>query len=201
MPHKRTQRKRAVAAPGDQVATLGALAEALGRSDDTITEWSKRGIVVGVKGAYSVVLTYFRAKHEGLEPQLPRDPALQAMILAADPPRADDGAPLPGVSAYDPAITAGRISAKDAAEREKLIGLELENEAKRREDEVRRGQLVTKDDARAAAALVRDQFVQGGSRLSALVASKLADVKAEVRELAVAAVDEAWATIIDSIST
>jgi hypothetical protein len=213
MPHKRVGPVKQKP-PADQVATLGELAQLLGRTDDTITQWNQRGLVVGKRGAYSVALTYLRARHAGLEPAMPRDPALQSIILAADPTAGGDGDDaltdeegrpilLPGNCPYDPIVRKKAISYAGAYERERVIGQGIVNERQRIEVDKTRGELLTAEEAANAAAEVRDRFMRSSVALPSRVEARLREGKVELshsqRAALVAAIEAVWAEILDEV--
>lgn len=103
---------------------------------------------------------------------------------------------LPGECEYDKAVVAGKTTYAKAIQREKAIAERIMNETRRLENAKARGLLVAKEDAEAAAALVRDRTEQRYDRaikraLSELAATYPATMPAEVRDQILKAVDAA----------
>lgn len=209
MPRKKTKAEDAKAGPADTVPYLRNVADALGVSQDTITEWKRRGLVVGVDGAWSIVGTYLGAMRERLNPRLPRDPALLDLIdearvatHAGDPLALADEDALPGSSAYDRLLITKKIKIDYAIAREELIGREVKNDRERIQRDQVRGTLVTKEEARAAAAAVRDAFMVAGKQLPGTVQKMIRDrVPNNFHGAIISAIDEAWEQILAELAT
>jgi hypothetical protein len=128
-----------------------------------------------------------RWRKDSSAPQTPDVTAWQAWLSShtrggAGPatPVATDAA-LPGECAYDALVQAGKISYEVAKERESVIGISIKNEAAKIDNLKARGELVPKESADRAAALVRDSITQKYERSIARALGRLANVSAELR--------------------
>ena len=146
MPHKTTGKTQGAV---DHVSTLRKLAKSLGVSDDTLTQWRRRGMPDGPP--YSITATYLWARGEGLRPKLPADERLAKLckVGSVEAP-ADDAEALPGFSAYDKFLRRARpANYGEALKREQVIGEEIANKTKLAELEKSLGKLFSEDQMRA----------------------------------------------------
>jgi len=187
------RRPRSGTAPADSVATLQGIAKALGISVQAVSAYRAAGCVVGKAGAWSVSGTYRAAKAAGYQPRLPHDHALAALCGVGDAGGMEPASGLPGRSEYDDLILSKRIDYKTAIAREELIGEELANVRRRVDADTARGNVLPIDEARKAAALVRDRFVSLGLRLPAAVIGYLPDAPQSVLQSVMIAVEKSWA--------
>ncbi len=211
MPHKKTVDRKD--GPADLVPTLRVLAYELGVSDDTVTQWRRRGLCVGGSGGWSITGTYLAARKAGLKPRLPDDADLVALIqegmISVREEQArkrsaidgEDEFELPGKSAYDPLFKHQPLRNRaDAITREALIGEELKNKELDRKHAVERGDLVTKEESARAAATVRDAFIGLGKQLWTKLDGKLGDMPNSTKQTVAVALQQSWDELLAAVA-
>lgn len=205
MPHKRNVQR--VDSPPDSAATLKALAKALGVTDDTVTQWKRRGLTVGAAGAWSITGTYRAARKAGLKPRLPDDARLVELIQGSKPDtpppiahdESDASLALPGHSAYDALVRRGVLNYKQAQDREELIGEEMVNVVRRVEADKARDTVVDRAEADRAASRVRDRFLDLIKRMPAAVIDRLGDQPHSIQQLVLIAVENAGNDLLEAL--
>lgn len=215
MPFKRKSRAKKPV-PGT-VGTLKELAKAFRRSDDTMTEWRRRGWIAGPP--FLIVDTYIRALNgmrsnpstAGTLPPLPRDPALAKLCREAgvsreldndeDPePDEKDVDGLPHATVYDQFIRAGKINYSSAIKREELHKQLLDNEAKKTENDIISGKLLTKEAVDKREAEYDKLMLEQLSRINGFAVSLVPPEQEDAaRQKAKAFIDEIRQAVADEI--
>ncbi len=215
MPFKRKPKPKRK--PKGVVATLKELAHAFRRTDDTMTEWRRRGWIAGPP--FNVVDTYVRAlegmrrdpSRNGALPPLPRDPELSALCKQAGVSRErdgeNDGEPdernvdgLPHQTVYDEFIRAGKIGYSAAIKREELHKQLLENEDQEIDNKIKAGKLMSKEEVDKRETEYDQLMMEQLIRLGEFAVSLVPPEQAEAARLkAKAFVDEIRQGVADEI--
>ncbi len=217
MPFKRKSKPKRTRKPKGVVATLKELGKAFRRTDDTMTEWKRRGWIQGPP--FDIVATYIRAlngmradpSRNGALPPLPRDPELAALCKQAGVSRErdndEDPEPdernvegLPHATVYDVFIRAGKISYSAAIKREELHKTLLENEDLEIDNKLKSEKLMTREEVDRREAeydqLMMEQLIRIGEFAVSLVSPEHAE---QARLQAKAFIDEIRQAVADEI--